>query len=825
MVKPESTNLLPIGESVPWQRPKREWAVRLGVLVLLAALFLPNLGAFGLWDPWETHYGEVTRNMVESYDWISPYWGYRTKIGQKGQQGAYFYSKPIMIFWGEAASVRLIGFSEWAIRLPMALFAILCCFFAYWGMSRIWSRKVGLLAAGVMATCPQFFFLARQAQTDMIFVAPLTVGLIFLVVAFFGPYEGHVSRANFIFKQAFSLGLLLLAVVPQMVILATDLFDDRTFEKLPFASRVLQVMLRNGTWHALFYGLLVLAYIVWFLYPVFIRVVRKQAPDPDFRDAWIRKGYLLVFVIMCGVATLGKGLLGFCLPGAILVVYLLVTNNWRLLKAIDIPRALLAFVAVTFPWYVAMFVKHGNAFYARFFIHDHFNRLGTGVHQIDSGTFEHFLKWLGIGMYPWVVFVPFVLILLSRVRLSVKTRENQFSLMVFIWFFVSYLLFTLAKTKFHHYIFPALAPMAILVGKALADNAASRAIVVKAAALLAIGLFVGTTYNLSKDEQMYRNLFTYKYDRPLPEHPPIDSLAPTTDEKPVVCAQDSDCGPAKRCDEGGTCSNTWAVSQFYNKTTSTVRWALNMDLFLYDNFVRFLFVVGMIALLLFLFAKTRLPGIMLLVLLGMSQVGWGLSYYLPHLSPHWSQKYVFEDYYELCGDKLEEVEVEAYTPLIKKMGLDSLYDYFGATSKRVCPYNITSWLIVWRGETYYSYNELMPLEKKDIQLRPYMEEVNPIMQDLPTECPISRVLCPRKFFVFMENRSSNTTSSITSSVDSQTRKIARDPASPAGDAYAHLEKWEARKVHYENDFFTLFEVSPSYRKGAPRCSCANATIP
>ena len=823
--EPKSTQLLPIGGAEHWRRPKNEWAVRLGVLVLLGALFLPNLGAFGLWDPWETHYGEVTRNMVESYDWISPWWGYRTKIGPKGKQGNYFYSKPIMIFWSEASAVRLIGFSEWAIRLPMALFALLSCFFAYWGLSRIWSRKVGLVAAGVMASCPQFFFLSRQAQTDMVFVAPLTVGLIFLLVAFFGRHEGKVSKANFIFKQVFVLGVFLLATIPQMVIMATDLFTDRTFEDLPVISRAFKVMLHNGSYHALFYGLLVLAYLAWFLFPILIRLRRKEGLDEEFKDRWIRKGYLLIFVIMCGVATLGKGLLGFCLPGAILFVYLLVTNRWGLLRAIDLPRCVLAFLPVALPWYVAMFVKHGNAFYARFFIHDHFNRLGTGVHQIDSGTFEHFLKWLGIGMFPWVAFVPFVLILLSRVRLSDKSRENQFSLMVFIWFFVSYLLFTLAKTKFHHYIFPALPPMAFLIGKSLANFARSKELLVKAGALLAIGLFLGTAYNLSQDEQMLRNLFTYKYDRPLPDNPPIDEAAPPNTAKPRTCTEDSQCGPLKSCEEGGVCSNTWASSQFYDKTTSTVRWALNQDVFMYVNFVRFMFIVGMVGLLLFLFTRTRWPAIVLLLLLGLSHAAWGLNYYLPNLSPHWSQKYVFEDYYALCGDQLEEIEVEAYTPLIKKAGLDSLYDYFGATSKRVCPYNITSWLIVWRGETYYSYNELMPLEKKNIQLRPYLEKVNPTMQQLPADCPVARILCPRKFYVFMENRKSNTTSSITSGVDGEMRKIRKDPASPSADAFRHLDKWEAERVHHENDFFTLFEARPVYKKSAPHCSCANAHIP
>jgi len=823
--KEKREQLLPIGERVDWKRPKGEWWVRLAILVLLAFLFLPNLGAFGLWDPWETHYGEVSRNMVESYDWISPWWGYRGKIGSPGRQGNFFYSKPILIFWMEAASVRLIGFSEWAIRLPMALFALLCAFFSYYAIAKIWNRKAGILASLVMATCPQFFFIARQAQTDMIFVAPLTVGMLFLLLALFGPYEGKSSTGSFFAKLLFAIGVFLVSTVPQFVVIATDLHIEKKFDKLPFLERIFAIIKSNGVYHSIIYGLLSLIVIVWLCAPLVIRLLRHRSLSEEMKDAWLRKGYILIFVVMCALASLGKGLLGFMLPGAIIFLYLLVTKQWKLIKAFDLPRTIIVFVVAAFPWYVAMFVKHGNAFYARFFVHDHFNRLGTGVHQIDSGTFDHFLKWLGAGMYPWVAFVPFVLIILSRVRLSLKTRENQYNLMVFIWFFFSYLLFTLAKTKFHHYIFPALPPMAYIIGKALVDFARSRGVLVKVGAILAMGLFVGLTYNIYKDSQLFRNLFTYKYDRRMPEHLPLDSDSPPTDEAPKKCTSTGDCGPHEECTETGACSVTWATTQFYNHTTDSVKWALNQDLFLYENFAVFLGILGLLSLILLLPSVTRWFGIAGLLLLGICQVGWGLSYYLPHLSPHWSQKYVFEDYYDICGDRLEEVEVEAYEPLIKQVGLDSLYDYFGASSKRVCPYNITSWLIVWRGETYYSYNELMPLEKKNLQLKPYLEGVNPIMQNLPEECPVQRLMCPRKFYVFMENRKSNTASSIASSVNSETRNIKKDSTSPATTAFSDVDKWISARVSNENDFFTLFEVNPTYKKTASDCSCAVAILP
>ena len=817
--------LLPVGERVDWKRPRGEWWVRLLVLLLLAGLFLPNVGAFGLWDPWETHYGEVSRNMVESYDWISPWWGYRGKIGDKGRQGNNFYSKPILIFWMEAASVRLIGFSEWAIRLPMAVFALLCAFFAYYSMSKIWSRRVGLLASLVMATSPQFFLIARQAQTDMIFVAPLSVGLMFLLLAFFAPWQGKCSTKGFMAKYLFNLAVFLIATIPQFVVIATDLQTDRKFDKLPALQRAWEVIKANGVYHAAIYGTLTVVFLAWFCGPLLYRLLRRKALDEDFKDAWLRKGYILGFVVMCGLATLGKGLLGFMLPGAIVFMFLLLTRQWRLIRVFDLPRSIIAFVVTAFPWYMAMFVKHGNAFYARFFVHDHFNRLGTGVHQIDSGTFDHFLKWLGVGMFPWVAFVPFALILLCRLRLSLKTRENQFNLLVFIWFFFSYLLFTLAKTKFHHYIFPALPPMAFIIGKSLVDFARSRGAVARVGGLLALGMVVALTFNMYREPQLFRNLFTYKYDRRLPEHLPLDSEEPATDEAPAKCQTIEDCGPHEECREDGTCSVEWATTQFYSHTTDSVKWALNQDLFLYDNFVLILGAIGVLSCLLFMSFHARWFGIGGLLLLGVMQVVWGLSYYLPTLSPHWSQKYVFEDYYDLCGDRLEEVETEAYEPVILRLGMTSLYDYFGASAKRVCPYNITSWLIVWRGETYYSYNELMPLEKKNEQLKPYLETINPIMMDLPSDCPIRRQLCPRKFFVFMENRKSNTVSSIATSVNNEMRKINKDTTSPAQQAYSEVDKWVSKRVSNENDFFTLFEVKPRYKKDASDCGCGNAMMP
>ncbi|HOS91986.1 MAG TPA: hypothetical protein PLQ54_01605, partial [Armatimonadota bacterium] len=97
---------------------------------------------------------------------------------------------------------------------------------------------------------------------------------------------------------------------------------------------------------------------------------------PERKDFWTRRMALWVAYMFLGLATLGKGLLGFMLPGAILVLYLLITTEWKALKRLEILRGLLFMCLVMLPWYLGMFAKHGNAFYNRFLVHDHFNRLG-----------------------------------------------------------------------------------------------------------------------------------------------------------------------------------------------------------------------------------------------------------------------------------------------------------------------------------------------------------------------------------------------------------------------------------------------------------------
>src|SRR6266542_3361009 len=111
--------------------PARRTALALAALVALVTI--PFAGNFALWDPWETHYGEVARQMLARNDFVSLWWpGSPLDHAPRGE----FWSKPVLTFWLEALSMKLFGLewagagaaelvtswrAEWALRAPSLL--------------------------------------------------------------------------------------------------------------------------------------------------------------------------------------------------------------------------------------------------------------------------------------------------------------------------------------------------------------------------------------------------------------------------------------------------------------------------------------------------------------------------------------------------------------------------------------------------------------------------------------------------------------------------------------------------------------------------------
>jgi 4-amino-4-deoxy-L-arabinose transferase-like glycosyltransferase len=777
-----------------------EWVVRLGIVALAAMLYLPNIGSFGLWDPWETHYGEVTRHMVETHDWVHPWWGYKgEKFGGEKGPGEHFYSKPILIFWMEATSVRAFGLSEFSIRFPIAMIAMLATFFVYLCFSQILDRGSGIRAAVVMATCPHFFFIARQAQTDMPFVGTLVIAMSFFALAVFGKRKETTDRGTWAVLGG-TIVFLLMLVIPQLGIISADV--NHAVPPGPGGvPRFWDQWRMTGYFQAITYVLVLIPLIVSMVMPA---IQKWRNNDGQFtvgyRDTIRRKCFLWLFFMFCGLSTMGKGLLGFALPGLIIFLYILVTNEWTLLAQksenrwrgrVELFRGILVFACVALPWYVALLSgPEGSGFYARFFVHDHFNRLGQGVHQIDSGTFEHFLKWLGYGMWPWVAFMPLALLGFARYRLRDGSPTNRLRLFLFLWFFVAYTLFTLSSTKFHHYIFPALPPLAILIGWELKLLLERKDMLARTAVVLAIGLFVLLGWDIFRNPQHFRNLFTYKYDREYPaDHQrPIDHFQPIRFKKTSPAGWEPD--------------QVWGQGDFYRHTPSLLHGILNIPLFRYERWIGLIGCLGFVGLVLMLFHNRGPPfdkgwrkiighprtiGTGIVTTCGLLLATWSLNYYMPMLAPHWSQKYLFERYYDVCVRAPNHPDVdESFTPLIADN--PSLESFFEPKLKRVCEEEVISWLLTWRGETFYSNNLIRPIQKEKKQMQPYLEKVSK----------------GARFFVHIERTRAR---SFKGRVDSYLKNLSKNTH------YKGIKEYEVTLEHNENYWFVLLRADPVCKPG------------
>lgn len=433
---------------------------RLIVLVSLfgALLFIPYLGAVGLWDPWETHYGEVARSMIQRNDYVYPYW-----------EHAWFFSKTPMTMWLQALGMNVVGamsapgamgrYTEWGMRMPFALMSIGALVLLAVALSRTVGRRAGWGAAFALATMPLYFLLTRQAVTDTPFVTSLTMAMACAIVGQFDAKTRH----------------------------------------------------RAGWWYA--------------------------------------------FWVLCGVSALSKGIMGLGLPAVFLGTwFLLVEMPWdaaslrahgRWLVSAPFRRevregraampalwaqffrmrlltGLGVFLAVVGPWFLTLHLFEGvdedsKRFWYRFWIHDHFNRLAAGVHTTTpGGAFTYFIEQGGYGIFPWVAAVPGAFAVLGRLRVRGGDVRSKVGMLALIWSAGFFLLISLSATKFHHYLFPALPGLAILIGLFI-DTLWKEGIDRHAVSLvLGFILFVLVGKDLAANPKHLPDLFVYKYDRAYP---------------------------------------------------------------------------------------------------------------------------------------------------------------------------------------------------------------------------------------------------------------------------------------------------------------------
>jgi len=184
------------------------------------------------------------------------------------------------------------------------------------------------------------------------------------------------------------------------------------------------------------------------------------------REGEARKAlYYRLFYIFAGLTVLAKGLIGVVLPGGIIVLFILCTRRWQILKEMRLVTGTLLFLAVTAPWFVLVSLRNPE-FPHFFFIREHLQRFTSKVHGRYQPPWFFIPVLLGM-MFPWTLFIPRAI---SRWREDRKGDAADGILYLLLWFLVIFGFFSASSSKLIPYILPVFPPVALLVARAFSAS-------------------------------------------------------------------------------------------------------------------------------------------------------------------------------------------------------------------------------------------------------------------------------------------------------------------------------------------------------------------
>jgi 4-amino-4-deoxy-L-arabinose transferase-like glycosyltransferase len=667
----------------------------LWLLTLAVLLYVPFLGNFGLIDPWETHYGEVSREILARDDWMSLWWA----------QDGWFNSKPILNFWIQALAFASLGVNyhpdgfvgavahglwpqpEWAARLPMVAMALVAQVLLYAGVKVGWGRRAAFLGSVVWLTTPFWFLIVHQTMTDLPYVAPLTAAMGLFLLGFSADPNQEVQHYRFRLRQrdvcvsgaGLVLATLLLCTLPQILYLISRNITLIT-RHAPYGF--------NWHWDDFYAGsgggncglpgneachLAVpvnlhpqplISAVMWCALLIIVIYVNR-------RERRNQRLYFLAAWVLIALSALAKELPGVIIAVGSVGAWVLVTNRWDLVKRLELPSALLIFIVIAVPWFLQETVRHGSPFLERLLVHDMYKRAFVHVHDTNSGddvSFRYYIWQLGYGLFPTTGLCAMGILHWMLGRGKADSPRRATATFLFLWSLVAFGMFTLTLTKFHHYIIPMVPPLALLTGPFLHEalwrtewpKGKWASLYAAGGVLAALALLVGVAwlvpvakgvrpYNLKLGIVFcigalallgwtYRQLPSSKRINP-PEGIGLTLSVLGAGALLTTALVGRDLFTSIPGDVNGPMRLIHLVCYNYSRPwPETIHFEPVMVAFTVASAVGLLGIV--------LGGKARIHGVVFFGIVACLWTGWGLDRYLVKIAPHWSQRETVIEYYK-----------------------------------------------------------------------------------------------------------------------------------------------------------------------------------
>lgn len=192
--------------------------------------------------------------------------------------------------------------------------------------------------------------------------------------------------------------------------------------------------------------------------------------DPPRRSGpRARRAWLLVAALAAAGAFLVKGPVGPALA-ALVVLPLAALEALRgrgvrgRVTAADLGLAAAVFLLAAAPWYAAMAAEHGVGYLERFFLAENFDRFATDRYNAPRPAW-YYLPIVAGGLFPWS---PFLILWAPALRRAWRRGTlDPRALRLAVWAGAPLAFYTLSVGKQPRYVLPLLAPLAILLARAM----------------------------------------------------------------------------------------------------------------------------------------------------------------------------------------------------------------------------------------------------------------------------------------------------------------------------------------------------------------------
>ncbi|MGQ0667466.1 MAG: ArnT family glycosyltransferase [Nitrospiraceae bacterium] len=224
--------------------PPNQAVKLLALLALSGLLFFLGLGDMGLTDRDEGRNAEAGREMFASGDLLTPTFNGELRV-----------AKPVFVYWLMTLSYHVFGVSEFAARVPSALFGVALILMQYLFLSRLRGQAAGLFGALMLLLNTEMLALGRMAITDSVLI-------FFTTLSLYGFWLGlHGTGARRHWMWGFYVGMALATLTKGPVGFAVPLTAAFLYltaarrwaifwqQGLPIAGTLLFVLLA-GPWYA-----------------------------------------------------------------------------------------------------------------------------------------------------------------------------------------------------------------------------------------------------------------------------------------------------------------------------------------------------------------------------------------------------------------------------------------------------------------------------------------------------------------------------------------------------------------------------------------------